>query len=80
MRLLFHTMRIMPKLPYQYVARHVEELYEKHIHTADETEINKSCELISSFIKACGWDEDELLRMMHTADSPLLYKELNKLN
>lgn len=45
----------MPKLPYQYVAKHVDEMYDSHMHLSDEAEIDKHCELISAFIQACGW-------------------------
>ena len=69
----------MTKLPYQYVAKLVEEMYDKNTDLTDEAEIDKQCELISTFIKACGWEEDELMGIMIGFD-PIEDDELNKLN
>jgi len=70
----------MPKLPYEYVARYVDELYEYPLNDSSEEEIVEHCEFIREFINACGWDEDELLRVMHDNKSQMLHKELDKLN
>jgi hypothetical protein len=69
------------KLPYQYVARHVDELYLKPIDPRDVDGINKHCEFIRDFINACGWNEDDLLRTMYPSKDPRLsQEELDKLN
>lgn len=69
----------MPKLPYQYVAKIVEEMYEKNVDLTDDAEIDKCCEFISAFIQACGWDESELMGIMLDLE-PMEDDEPNKLN
>lgn len=68
------------KLPFDYVSRHVDALFSESQDTDDEAEIDKSCELVSAFIIACGWDETEFWRMMYGHDLPADQEELNKLN
>jgi hypothetical protein len=52
------------KLPYAYVSREVDKLYEKKIDLSDEDVINKHCEFIVTFLHACGWSEDSYIRVM----------------
>lgn len=75
----------MPKLPFDYVSRHVDDMFSKSENLDDDAEIDKSCQLVSEFIKACGWDETEFWRAMYGHDSPEHYEglskeDLNKLN
>lgn len=46
------------KLPFEYVSLHVDRMYELPIDESNLEEINKHCEFIAEFIKACGWDEE----------------------
>jgi hypothetical protein len=68
------------KLPFDYVAKHVDALFSESEELTNDAEIDKSCELVSTFIKACGWDEIEFWRIMYGHDSPADQKELSKLN
>lgn len=52
------------KLPYDYVSKKVDELYEKQFSPNDLASIEKHCEFIASFINACGWTEEEYIRAM----------------
>lgn len=67
------------KLPFEYVARHVDELFSKSEDVSD-TEIDKSCQLASTFITACGWSETEFWRVMYGHNPQADQAELNKLN
>jgi hypothetical protein len=53
----------MPKMPYSYVSKELDKLYEKQFPVSDVEAINKHCEFIGDFIRACGWTEDELIEM-----------------
>lgn len=68
------------KLPFEYVSRHVDEMFSKSEDLTDDAEIDKSCELVSAFIIACGWDETEFWRVMYGHDSPTDQEELSQLN
>lgn len=57
------------KLPFDYVARHVDNLFEESEKLLDDAEIDKYCQLVSAFIIACGWDETEFWRVMYGHDS-----------
>jgi hypothetical protein len=52
------------KLPYEYVALHVDRLYEKKFEDHEDDAIHKHCEFIAEFIRSCGWDEDSFIRAM----------------
>ncbi len=54
----------MNKLPYEYVSREVDKLYEKEFDSSETGAIEKHCEFIAAFIRACGWTEDEFIRAM----------------
>lgn len=68
------------KFPFEYVARHVDELFSNSEDLTDDVEIDKSCELVSTFIKACGWDETEFWRVMYGHNPQADQEELNQLN
>lgn len=68
------------KLPFDYVARHVDGLFEESEKLLDDSEIDKYCELISTFITACGWDETEFWKIMYGHNLPADQEELIKLN
>jgi hypothetical protein len=52
------------KLPYDYVSREVDKLYEKDFDSQDTEAISKHCDFIREFINACGWTEEEYIRVM----------------
>jgi hypothetical protein len=52
------------KLPYDYVSREVDKLYDKQFDENDVDSINKHCDFIRDFINACGWTEEEYLRAL----------------
>lgn len=54
----------MTKLPYDYVTREVDKLYEKRFDEKDLVSIDKHCDFIREFINACGWTEEEYIRAM----------------
>jgi hypothetical protein len=54
----------MLKLPFDYVDREVDKLYQKEFDSSEVDAINKHCEFIADFIRACGWTEDEYIRAM----------------
>lgn len=69
------------KLPFEYVAREVDKLYDKSFEQSEVNAINEHCEFIRDFIHACGWSEDELLAAMYPSKGQQLStEELNKLN
>ena len=75
------------KLPFEYVERHIEEMSISHDDLiisgddlVDEVELDKQCELISAFIIACGWTEDEFWNLKYGNEILLNQEELNKLN
>lgn len=67
------------KFPFEYVARHVDELFIKSEDISD-VEIDKSCQLASTLITACGWSETEFWKVMYGHNSPADQEELSKLN
>jgi len=64
------------KLPYDYVTREVDKLYEKRFDDSEVDAINKHCEFIADFIRACGWTEEEYIRAMMGFE-PLDNKQAN---
>lgn len=60
----------MNKLPYEYVSREVDKLYEKQFDEKDIEGINKHCDFIREFINACGWDEIDYIRVMMGFEEP----------
>lgn len=69
----------MNKLPYEYVSREVDKLYEKEFDPSDTETINKHCEFIVDFIRACGWTEEEFIRAMFGFE-PIESKPNNQIN
>jgi len=55
---------MVTKLPYEYVSREVDKLYEKQFEENDLVSIDKHCAFIVDFLNACGWTEDEFIRAM----------------
>lgn len=68
------------KLPFEYVSRHVDQMFSKSEDLTDDEEINKCCELVSAFIIGCGWEEAEFWRIMYGINPQVNQEELNKLN
>jgi hypothetical protein len=60
----------MIKQPYYYVAAQVDKLYEKKFDESDTISINKHCEFIADYINACGYAEEEFIRIMMGFDKP----------
>lgn len=52
------------KLPYDYVSREVDLLYDKKFDDNDLNGINNHCDFIRAFINACGWEEDQFIQVM----------------
>lgn len=52
------------KLPYEYVSKEVDKLYEKQFNIDNQLGIDKHCEFIADFINACGWTEENFVRAM----------------
>jgi hypothetical protein len=47
------------RVPYAIVALEVEKLYSQKFDDSQVEAIEKHCEYIADFIKACSWTEDE---------------------
>jgi hypothetical protein len=63
------------KLPFQYVFREVEKLYEKQFDESNVKGIEAHCEFIVAFLHACGWTEEEFQRAdfgFAPLDNPIL--------
>jgi len=54
----------MKRLPFAYVSKQLDSLYEKKFDLNDEAAINKHCEFIQAFIDSCGWETDDYIRVM----------------
>ncbi len=52
------------KLPFSYVEKHVDKLYEKHYAEHDVKSINEHCDFIGKFIESCGWDQHNFTRVL----------------
>lgn len=59
----------MIKLPYEYVTREVDKLYEKEFDENDLGGIDAHCAFIVEFLNACGWTEDSYIRAMFGFES-----------
>lgn len=69
------------KLPFQYVAKHVNALVRKPVNLSNVEEVAKHRQFIHDFIVACGWDELDLANVMFAKQQPSLTEEqLRKLN
>jgi hypothetical protein len=62
------------RLPYAYVTKHVDEMYDKPLESKTDEAINKHCELIQDYIVACGWDIEDYIRVM------MGYEDLTTMN
>lgn len=52
----------MNKVPYPILAIEVDKLYDKEFPPGtSDNEIERHCEFIAEFIRACGWTEDEYI-------------------
>lgn len=51
-------------MPYDYLTRELDKLYEREIPVEDTDAINKQCEFIQVFIEACGWTTQEYVDTM----------------
>jgi len=62
----------MYKLPYEYVFRQVDKLYEKHFYfdELDPEDIDRNDKAIGAFIRACGWTEEEFIRAIFERGIP----------
>lgn len=52
------------KLPYTYVSKQVDILFEKRFEKNQELEINQYCDFIIAYIEACGWSTDDFIEAM----------------
>lgn len=55
----------MRKLPYEYVVRELDKLYEKQFLESDIDGVNAHCEFIHSFIESCGWSCQEMIEAIN---------------
>lgn len=61
------------KLPFDYVDREVEKLYDKKLDGSLDDHIS----FIAAFINACGWTEDEYQDVKHRIPEKYLNPKLN---
>lgn len=54
----------MIKMPFEYVSRELDKLYDKEFDESDTEGINKQCEFIQAFIEACGWSSHNYINAM----------------
>lgn len=52
----------MTKLPFEYVSKHVDALYDKPLDKGDPNALDKHIEFIVSFLHASGWNEESWTR------------------
>jgi len=52
------------KVPYAYLYKEVDKLYDKKFDEDDLTGIDKHCDFIVAYLHACGWDEESFIRAM----------------
>lgn len=60
----------MARVSFEVLNVEVSKLYEKRFHPSEVNAINKHCEYIGEFIRACGWTEEEFIRAMFGFDDP----------
>jgi hypothetical protein len=56
------------KVPFVYLSKQVDELYDKQFSLNDNKGIENHCEFIVAFINAAGWSEEEYIRAMFGFD------------
>lgn len=52
------------KLPYEYVSKHVELLYQRQFEPNQIEDINYWCDFIIEYIESCGWNVEEYVEVM----------------
>lgn len=52
----------MTKLPFSYVSKEVDKLYDKPLDKNDPNALDKHIEFIVAFLKGCGYDEESYTR------------------
>jgi len=52
------------KLPYEYVSKHVELLYQRQFEPHQIEDINAWCNFIIEYIESCGWSTEEYVAAM----------------
>jgi hypothetical protein len=62
--------KTLPRVPFEVLNVEVSKLYEKQFNPSEVDAINKHCEYIGEFIRACGWSETEFIRAMFGLDDP----------
>lgn len=50
------------RLPFAYLSKEVDKLYEKQFDTNDIKGIEAHCDFIAEYIRACGWSEEDYIR------------------
>lgn len=56
------------KIPYEIVSLEVNKMFLKDPEKMSQKEITENCNKISSFLDACGWDEEEFINRMFDID------------
>jgi hypothetical protein len=54
----------MPKVAFEMLDLQVAQMYTKKFDDNDIEAINKYCESIADFIKACGWTEESYVQRL----------------
>lgn len=56
---LIQKRQTMSRMPWEYVSKEIDKLYEKEFPSEDTTSIEEHCIHIVEFLYACGWTEEE---------------------
>lgn len=51
------------RMPFDYVMKEVDKLYDSHVDENDVTGIIDMLNTISAFLESAGWTEDEFIQM-----------------
>jgi len=54
----------MTKLPFEYVSKEVDKLYDKPIDKGDVDGLDKHIKFIVDFLYSCGYSEEDYTRAM----------------
>lgn len=54
----------MIKLPYDYITKEVDKLYDREIDPNDLEAVSRQCEFIQTFIESCGWTTEDYIDVM----------------
>lgn len=52
------------RLPYNYVSRQVDILFERQFELNQVDDINAWCDFIIGYIESCGWNVNDYVEMM----------------